>query len=173
IKLPEKIPPILIVQHIPPIFSGHFAKRLDGLCPFNVREASDNDLVLPGLVLVAPGGKQMYLFKESGLFRVKISDDQPFNRHKPSVDVLFRSVAKHAGAKALGVILTGMGADGAQGLLELLKNGAQTIAQNEESSVVFGMPKEAIKCGAVQHIEDLMQIPHRIVSLVSKRRTAV
>ncbi|HAZ12238.1 MAG: hypothetical protein A2X86_03285 [Bdellovibrionales bacterium GWA2_49_15] len=172
VSLPDRIPPIVIVQHIPPVFSAAFAQRLDGLCPFSVREACDGDLVVPGLVLIAPGGKQMSIVKVQDELKVSITDDPPFNRHKPSVDVLFSSIAKHSGACTVGVILTGMGADGAKGLLELRQNGAQTIAQDEKSSVVFGMPKEAIKCGAAQHVEGLNKIANKIVSLSAKRRTA-
>ncbi|MBI2520690.1 MAG: chemotaxis response regulator protein-glutamate methylesterase [Bdellovibrio sp.] len=172
IKLPAKIPPILIVQHIPPVFSAAFAQRLDGLCPFQVREAKDGDLIVPGLALVAPGGLQMSVVSVGNQLKIKISDQPPSCLHKPSVNVLFSSVAKHAAADTVGIILTGMGSDGAKGLLELRNNGAQTIAQDERSCVVFGMPNEAIKCGAVQHIVSLLDISNKILLLMSKRRTA-
>ncbi|WP_218110025.1 protein-glutamate methylesterase/protein-glutamine glutaminase [Oligoflexus tunisiensis] len=163
LRLPEEIPPILIVQHIPPVFSEAFAKRLNEICPFEVKEAMDGDSVRPGRVLIAPGGKQMRLQSRGPLYSVSVTDEMPVNRHKPSVDVLFNSVAQTAGSRAFGVILTGMGADGAQGLLKMRQAGCHTIAQNEESCVVFGMPREAVRIGAAEHTAHLFEIPKVIL----------
>lgn len=161
--LPRVSPGIVIVQHMPEKFTAAFAARLNGLCEIEVREAQDNDRVMQGRALVAPGGKHM-LLKRSGLqYHVAVVDGPLFNRHRPSVDVLFRSVAKFAGANALGIIMTGMGDDGAAGMLEMRKAGAHTIAQDEESCVVFGMPKEAIKRGAVERTVPLSEISREIL----------
>lgn len=147
--LQSEIPPIVIVQHIPAGFSRAFAERLNSLCPFEVKEAEDGDELRSNRVLIAPGGKQMALELRGGKFTVTINDSEPVNRHKPSVDYLFDSVAKLGGGKVLGIILTGMGADGAKGLLAMKESGCYTLAQDEKSSVVYGMPKEAVKLGAV------------------------
>lgn len=163
-QLPASIPPTLIVQHIPPVFSLAFANRMNDLCPFEVKEAADGDEVRPGRALIAPGGLQMSLVRQSGgKLVVKVEDTAPVNRHKPSVDVLFDSVAAEIGKKALGVILTGMGADGANGLLKMRQAGARTVAQDEESCVVFGMPREAIARGAAEEIKSLRDIPQLLV----------
>ena len=148
--LPRVTPGIVIVQHMPEKFTAAFAARLDSLCQIQVKEAEHNDRVLPGRALIAPGGRHMLLKRSGAQYFVEVIDGPLVNRHRPSVDVLFRSVARSAGANALGVIMTGMGDDGAAGLLEMRKVGAQTVAQDEESCVVFGMPKEAIKRGGVQ-----------------------
>ncbi|NKI97891.1 chemotaxis response regulator protein-glutamate methylesterase [Rhizobacter sp. SG703] len=148
--LPRVTPGIVIVQHMPEKFTAAFAARLDGLCRIEVKEAEHNDRVLPGRALIAPGGRHMLLKRSGAQYFVEVIDGPLVNRHRPSVDVLFRSVARSAGANALGVIMTGMGDDGAAGLLEMRKVGAQTVAQDEESCVVFGMPKEAIKRGGAQ-----------------------
>jgi two-component system, chemotaxis family, protein-glutamate methylesterase/glutaminase len=148
--LPRVTPGIVIVQHMPEKFTAAFAARLDSLCRIEVKEAEHNDRVLPGRALIAPGGRHMLLKRSGAQYFVEVIDGPLVNRHRPSVDVLFRSVARSAGANALGVIMTGMGDDGAAGLLEMRKVGAQTVAQDEESCVVFGMPKEAIKRGGVQ-----------------------
>jgi two-component system chemotaxis response regulator CheB len=148
--LPRVTPGIVIVQHMPEKFTVAFAARLDSLCRIEVKEAEHNDRVLPGRALIAPGGRHMLLKRSGAQYFVEVIDGPLVNRHRPSVDVLFRSVARSAGANALGVIMTGMGDDGAAGLLEMRKVGAQTVAQDEESCVVFGMPKEAIKRGGVQ-----------------------
>ena len=148
--LPRVTPGIVIVQHMPEKFTAAFAARLDSLCRIAVKEAEHNDRVLPGRALIAPGGRHMLLKRSGAQYFVEVIDGPLVNRHRPSVDVLFRSVARSAGANALGVIMTGMGDDGAAGLLEMRKVGAQTVAQDEESCVVFGMPKEAIKRGGVQ-----------------------
>jgi len=142
-------PGMVIVQHMPEKFTAAFAARLNGLCQIEVKEAQNNDRVMQGRALIAPGGKHMLLKRNGAQYHVEILDGPLVNRHRPSVDVLFRSVAKFAGANALGIIMTGMGDDGAAGLLEMRKAGAQTVAQDEESCVVYGMPKEAVKRGAV------------------------
>ena len=148
--LPRVSPGIVIVQHMPEKFTAAFATRLDGLCEIEVREAQRYDRVLPGRALIAPGGRHLLLRRDGAQYLVDVVDGPVVNRHRPSVDVLFRSVAKCAGANALGIIMTGMGDDGAAGLLEMRQAGAQTLAQDEDSCVVFGMPKEAIKRGAAQ-----------------------
>ena len=159
-QLPAVSPGIVIVQHMPPTFTAAFAARLNGLCEIEVREARNNDRVIPGCALVAPGGKHMLLKRSGAYYYVEVKDGPPVNRHCPSVDVLFRSAAACAGANALGVIMTGMGDDGARGLKEMRDAGAHTIAQDEASCVVFGMPKEAIKLDAAERVmplDDLWQ----------------
>ncbi|HZV63756.1 MAG TPA: chemotaxis response regulator protein-glutamate methylesterase, partial [Telluria sp.] len=148
--LPRVSPGIVIVQHMPEKFTAAFAQRLDGLCQITVKEAANNDRVVPGRALIAPGGKHLLLRRTGAQYCVEVVDGPLVNRHRPSVDVLFRSVSKCAGANALGVIMTGMGDDGAAGLLEMRKAGARTVAQDEQSCVVYGMPREAIKRGAVE-----------------------
>ena len=148
-SLPRVCPGMVIVQHMPEMFTAAFASRLNTLCQIEVKEAQNKDRVLPGRALIAPGGKHMLLRRSGAQYFVEVLDGPLVNRHRPSVDVLFRSVAKCAGSNALGIIMTGMGDDGAAGLLEMRKAGAQTVAQDEESCVVFGMPKEAIKRGGV------------------------
>ena len=161
--LPRTVPGIVIVQHMPEKFTEMFAKRLDSICDIRVQEAKNNDRVVPGLALIAPGGKHMVLKRSGAQYHVQILDGPRVNRHKPSVDVLFRSVAKFAGSNALGVILTGMGNDGANGLKEMNNLGAVTIAQDKESCVVFGMPKEAIALGAADKVLSLQLIPNEIM----------
>jgi len=163
-RLPPTTHGIVIVQHMPAVFTAMFAERLHGLCAIEVIEARHGDRVQPGRALIAPGGKHMMLKRIGGQYTVDVVDGPPVNRHRPSVDVLFRSVAKYAGAKALGIIMTGMGDDGARGLKEMHDAGARTIAQDEASSVVFGMPKEAIKLGATDITLPLNQIPTAIVN---------
>jgi two-component system chemotaxis response regulator CheB len=162
-SLPEVCPGIVIVQHMPEKFTAAFAQRLNILCQIEVKEAQNNDSVLPGRALIAPGGKHMLLRRHGAQYFVEVMDGPLVNRHRPSVDVLLRSVAQTAGTNALGVIMTGMGDDGAAGLLEMRKAGAQTIAQDEESCVVFGMPKEAIKRGGVLKIVTLSAISREIM----------
>ena len=162
-QLPVVSPGIVIVQHMPPNFTAAFAARLDGLCEINVREAKNNDRVIPGCALVAPGGKHMLLKRSGAQYYVEIKEGPPVNRHCPSVDVLFRSVAACAGANALGVIMTGMGDDGARGLKEMRDAGAHTVAQDEASCVVFGMPKEAIKLEAAERVVGLEGISQLIL----------
>jgi two-component system, chemotaxis family, protein-glutamate methylesterase/glutaminase len=140
---------IVIVQHMPERFTASFATRLDALCHIEVREARSNDRVIPGRALIAPGGRHMQLRRSGAQYLVEVSDGPLVNRHRPSVAVLFRSVAKGAGRNALGVIMTGMGDDGARGLKDIHDAGGATLAQDEASSVVYGMPREAVKLGAV------------------------
>ena len=163
-RLPATSLGIVIVQHMPAVFTAMFAERLNNLCQIEVREAQNGDRVHPGLALIAPGGKHMMLKRNGAQYVVEVADGPLVNRHKPSVDVLFRSVAKFAGANALGIIMTGMGDDGARGLKEMHDAGARTIAQDEASCVVFGMPKEAIKLGAADFTLPLDQIPAAIAS---------
>lgn len=163
-KLPATCLGIVIVQHMPEKFTAMFAERLNGLCQIEVLEAKNGDRVIPGRALIAPGGKHMMLKRSGAQYVVDVADGPLVNRHKPSVDVLFRSVAKFAGANALGIILTGMGDDGARGMKEMHEAGAKTIAQDEQSCVVFGMPKEAIKLGVVDQTLPLNQISSAMVS---------
>jgi two-component system, chemotaxis family, protein-glutamate methylesterase/glutaminase len=165
-RLSINAPGIVVVQHMPETFTGMFAERLNNLCQIDVREAKDGDRVMPGRALIAPGGKHMLLKRSGAQYHVEVSDGPLVNRHKPSVDVLFRSVAKFAGANAIGIIMTGMGDDGARGLKEMRDAAAVTIAQDEASCVVFGMPKEAIKLGAAQQIMPLQQISDAIMDAV-------
>ncbi|KQQ56983.1 two-component system response regulator protein-glutamate methylesterase [Pseudomonas sp. Leaf127] len=158
-QLPRDCAGIVIVQHMPEKFTADFARRLDSLCQIEVREARHLDRVHTGLALIAPGGLHMQLKRNGAHYQVEVLDGPPVNRHKPSVDVLFRSVARQAGANTLGIIMTGMGDDGARGLLAMRDSGAQTVAQDEASCVVFGMPKEAIRMGAAQTIEPLSRVP--------------
>ena len=162
--LPGDNPGIAIVQHMPEKFTAMYAQRLDSLCAMNVREACDGDRLERGVVLIAPGGRHMQLRKAGGQYFAVISDGPPVNRHKPSVDVLFRSAAECAGKDVLAVILTGMGDDGARGMKLLHDCGARTIAQNEETCVVFGMPREAIRMGAVDEILAITQIGNAIAA---------
>jgi len=164
LNLPAQIPPIVIVQHIPPYFSTAFANRLNDLCDFEVREAQDGDAIKSGRVLIAPGGLHMEVRKEGSRFVARIFDGELVNRFKPSVDVLFNSVAKIVGAKAVGVLLTGMGSDGAKGLLAMKQAGSFTIAQDQESCVVYGMPRAAVELGAATVVESLDDIADDLVS---------
>ncbi|MCS0631015.1 chemotaxis response regulator protein-glutamate methylesterase [Telluria mixta] len=167
--LPRVTPGIVIVQHMPEKFTAAFADRLNGLCQIEVREARHGDRVLPGRALIAPGGKHMLLRRDGANYHVDVIDGPLVNRHRPSVDVLFRSVARHAGANALGIIMTGMGDDGAAGLLEMRKAGARTVAQDEESCVVYGMPKEAVKRGGVEKSVPLKAIDREILQQLGVR----
>ncbi len=162
-QLPRTAPAIVVVQHMPEHFTAAFAKRLDGICQVTVKEAAQNDRALPGLVLIAPGGKHMLLHRSGAQYQVDVKDGPLVSRHRPSVDVLFRSSAQSAGANAIGIILTGMGDDGAHGMKEMHDAGALTIAQDEASCVVYGMPKEAVKLGAVDGILPLSAIPQLIM----------
>ena len=162
--LPERSPGIVIVQHMPERFTAAFAARLNSICRIIVKEAQTSDRVLQGRALIAPGGKHMLLKRSGTQYYVEIREGPPVNRHCPSVDVLFHSVAASAGPNALGIIMTGMGADGAAGLLEMHNAGARTLAQNEESCVVYGMPKEAVKRGAVDMSVPLDQLAREVVS---------
>ena len=171
--LPPNCPGILIVQHMPQGFTAAFAKRLNAGCAINVKEAEDGDPVLPGWAYIAPGARHMLLQRTGLRYSIAIKDGPPVSRHRPSADVLFRSAAQNAGANALGIIMTGMGDDGARGLLEMRKLGATTRAQDEESCVVFGMPKEAIECGAVEKVVSLSQIPREIMMWQQTALTAL
>jgi two-component system chemotaxis response regulator CheB len=162
--LPLRCPGIVIVQHMPEKFTAAFARRLDGICAVEVKEAEDGDIVQGGRVFIAPGNRHMLLQRSGSEYRIVIKDGPPVSRHRPSADVLFRSAAQFAGANAMGLIMTGMGDDGARGLLEMRKAGARTLAQDEESCVVFGMPKEAIALGAAERIVNLSRVPQEIVA---------
>ncbi|MGO4739575.1 chemotaxis response regulator protein-glutamate methylesterase [Bosea sp. 2KB_26] len=157
-------PGIAVVQHMPEKFTAAFARRLNGICAVEVKEAEDGDELRAGRVLIAPGNRHMLLQRSGTQYRVAIKDGPHVSRHRPSVDVLFRSAAQYAGANALGLIMTGMGDDGARGLLEMRKAGAHTLAQDEESCVVFGMPKEAIELGAAQRVIGLARVPQEIMA---------
>lgn len=161
--LPSHCPGILIVQHMPQGFTAAFAKRLDGVCQIRVKEAEDGEPLLPGCAYIAPGARHMLLQRTGIRYHIAIKDGPPVSRHRPSADVLFRSAAQYAGRNALGIIMTGMGDDGARGLLEMRRLGAATRAQDEESCVVFGMPKEAIARGAVEKVVSLSQIAREIM----------
>ncbi|OPX98322.1 MAG: Chemotaxis response regulator protein-glutamate methylesterase [Syntrophorhabdus sp. PtaB.Bin006] len=157
-SMPADADGIVVVQHMPEHFTASFAKRLNDLCRINVKEAEDSDTVIRGRALIAPGNRHMLLKRSGARYFVEVKDGPLVNRHRPSVDVLFRSAARYAGKNAVGVIMTGMGDDGAKGLLEMKQEGAYTIAQDEASCVVFGMPKEAIKLGAVDSVLPLDKI---------------
>lgn len=163
-QVPKDTPGIVITQHIPPVFSTAFANRLNQICPLEVKEARDGDRVAPGLALIAPGNLHMSLRKSGSSYRVEVKEGPPVCYVRPSVDVLFHSVAEAAGSKAVGVLLTGMGSDGAQGLLRMRRAGARTIVQDQATSVVFGMPGEAIRLNAADQILPLPQIASAIFS---------
>ncbi|MCJ8519987.1 two-component system chemotaxis response regulator CheB [Pseudorhizobium tarimense] len=168
--LPANAPGMVIVQHMPEKFTAAFAKRLNGLCAVEVKEAEDGDAVLRGHVLIAPGGEKHTLLERRGArYEVSVRSGPLVNRHRPSVDVLFRSAARSAGANAMGVIMTGMGDDGARGMFEMHEAGAFTLAQDEATSVVFGMPKEAIARGGVNRIVPLEQIAREILAADRRR----
>ena len=166
-KLPRHMPGVAIVQHMPPKFTASFAERLNNQCDLEVREAKNGDRLKPGVALVAPGGYHMAIMRVGGGYAVRVYEDEPVNRHRPSVDVLFDSAARMAGAAALGIILTGMGNDVARGLHAMKLAGAHTIAQDEKSCVVFGMPEQAIRLGAVSQVVSLERIADHIVDWAS------
>ncbi|PYF09405.1 two-component system chemotaxis response regulator CheB [Rhodobacter viridis] len=170
--LPPTAPAIVIVQHMPETFTGAFARRLDTLCRIEVREAVEGDTLAPGLALIAPGNRHMLLRRVGRGYHVTLHDGPYVCRHRPSVDVLFRSVAQQAGANALGVILTGMGADGAAGMVELREAGAMTLAQDEASCIVYGMPREAVALGGVQKQLPLAALAAPIASFAGGPRSA-
>lgn len=163
-RLPANSPGMVIVQHMPEKFTAAFAKRLNGLCEVEIKEAEDGDPVLRGHVLIAPGDKHMLLERQGARYHVSVRNGPLVSRHRPSVDVLFRSAARSAGSNAMGVIMTGMGDDGARGMLEMHQAGAYTIAQDEASCIVFGMPKEAIAHGGVDKIVPLDQVAREIMA---------
>jgi len=163
--LPPSMPPILIAQHMPPGFTASFAKRLDSLCELEVMEGREGDILARGRAYIAPGGRHMTISRGGRGLTVQLSDEPPVNRHRPSVDPLFRSAARLVGKRCIGVMLTGMGADGATAMLELRESGAHNIAQDEASCLVFGMPLQAIKAGAVHDVLPLRTIPGRLIEL--------
>jgi two-component system, chemotaxis family, protein-glutamate methylesterase/glutaminase len=170
--LPPDAPGIVVVQHMPEHFTRAFAKRLDSLCSISVKEAENNDTVLTGQALIAPGNYHMLLKRSGARYYVEIKSGPLVSRHRPSVDVLFRSAARYAGRNSIGVIMTGMGDDGARGLLEMKESGAYTIAQDEDSCVVFGMPNEAIKLGGVDTVVPLSRIAQEIMRSSRKEQYA-
>jgi two-component system chemotaxis response regulator CheB len=157
--LPSSMPPIVIAQHMPPGFTETFARRLDTLCRIHVKQAEDGEAVHGGVAYIAPGGRHLLLMRRAGGYYLRVTEDPPVNRHRPSVDTLFRSIAKAAGSQAIGVMLTGMGGDGADAMLEMRRAGAYNIAQDEASCVVFGMPREAIAIGATHEVAPLTALP--------------
>ena len=164
VPLPPDAPAVLIAQHMPPGFTKSFAQRLNGLCRISVKEAEHGERVLPGHAYIAPGHAHLLLARSGANYIAHLSDDPPVNRHRPSVDVLFRSAAQHAGKNAVGVILTGMGKDGAAGLLDMRNSGAYTLAQDEASCVVFGMPREAIAMGGADEVAPLSEMSRRVMT---------
>jgi len=162
--LPPDAPAVLIAQHMPPGFTQSFAQRLNTLCRIAVKEAEHGERVLPGHAYIAPGHSHLLLARSGANYVAHLSDEPPVNRHRPSVDVLFRSAAQHAGKNAIGVILTGMGRDGAAGLLDMRRAGAYTLAQDEASCIVFGMPREAIALGAADEIAPLAEMSRRVLA---------
>ena len=164
--LPPHMPPILIAQHMPPGFTETFARRLDTLCRIHVKQAEDNEVVRTGVAYIAPGGRHLVLMRRGAGYYLRVNEDPPVNRHRPSVDTLLRSIARAAGSQAVGVMLTGMGGDGAEAMLEMRQNGAWTIAQDEASCVVFGMPRQAIVAGGVREVLPLAEIPARLENLL-------
>ncbi len=171
-RMPPTAPGIVIVQHMPEHFTTSFAKRLNEISALQVREARDNDHVIPGVALIAPGNHHMLLTRSGGTYVTKIKDGPRVHYQRPSVDVLFHSVAQTAGRNAVGAILTGMGADGARGLLAMRSSGSYTLAQNEASCVVFGMPKEAIKLGAADEVVALEDMTHSILQALQAQPKA-
>ena len=169
-RLPHSTPGIAIVQHMPPKFTASFAERLNSQCELDVREARSGDRLKPGVALIAPGGYHMEIMRSGGGYAVRVFEGEPVNRHRPSVDVLFNSAARIVGADALGIILTGMGGDGARGLQAMKLAGAHTVAQDEKSCVVFGMPEQAIREGAVCEVVSLERIAERIIEWVNPEK---
>jgi two-component system chemotaxis response regulator CheB len=169
-RLPSDCPGVVAVQHMPENFTATFARRLDKACRISVKEAADNDPVLPGHALIAPGNRHTLLVRRGDRYVVEVKDGPLVSRHRPSVDVLFRSAARSAGPNAVGVIMTGMGDDGARGLLEMHEAGASTIAEHESTAVVYGMPKEAIARGGVDKVVPLARIAAQILAFTDQRR---
>ena len=167
-RLPADVPGILVTQHMPEAFTKSFADRLNSLCKISVKEAEHNERILPGHAYIAPGHSHLLLRRSGANYMTELNAGPPVNRHRPSVDVLFRSAANVAGANALGIILTGMGKDGAQGLLEMRQAGSHTVAQDEASCVVFGMPREAIAIGAACEVLPLQNIARHVIDYLSK-----
>lgn len=167
-QMPGDAPATLIVQHMPEKFTRTFAEHLNEISAMQVREARHGDMLVPGLALVAPGNYHMVVHRSGARYSVEVKDGPPVHHQRPAVDVLFHSVARHVGPNAVGAILTGMGADGAKGMLAMRQAGAHTVAQDEASCVVFGMPKEAINCGAAEKVCPLQQIPRQIVNFLAE-----
>ena len=168
VGMPPDCPGIAVVQHMPENFTRMFAERLNGLCAITVKEAEHNDPILPGHAYIAPGGRHLWVKRDGGQLLAKLSTEPPMNLHRPSVDFLFLSAAKFLGADAIGVIMTGMGRDGAQGMLGMKNAGAWTIAQDEATSVIFGMPREAIELGAVHEVAPLGKLRDRALARLAK-----
>lgn len=166
-ELPGGMPPVLIAQHMLPGFTETFARRLDAICEMTVKQAEDGEEVAPGTVYVAPGGRHLLLGRRGPRYAIRVTDDAPVNRHRPSVDPLFRSMAEIAGNRAIGLMLTGMGGDGAEAMLALRRSGARTIAQDEASCVVFGMPRQAILLGAAAEVLPLSEMARRLREMVA------
>ncbi len=166
IQMPPDSPAIAIVQHMPEIFTKAFAERMNSLCSITVKEGKNGDSLIPGHAIIAPGNYHMSIRRNGAMYCIETNQDAPIHHQRPAVDVLFDSAAKNIGPNAIGVILTGMGADGAKGLLNMKEAGAKTIAQDEDSCVVFGMPKEAIKLGAADKIVSLQKIPEKILTFL-------
>jgi two-component system, chemotaxis family, protein-glutamate methylesterase/glutaminase len=164
--MPANAPGTLIVQHMPELFTRSFAERLNTMCAIEVKEAENGDTVLPGHAYIAPGNYHMVLRRSGAVYEIEVKQGPLVSQHRPSVDVLFRSVARYAGKNAVGVIMTGMGRDGAQGMKEMKDNGAITIGQDEASCVVYGMPREAALLGAVDHVATLKDIPRKILEVI-------
>jgi two-component system chemotaxis response regulator CheB len=165
-QMPPNAPGMIVVQHMPAKFTASFAERLDSICPVHVKEAEDGDSVINGRVLIAPGNYHMLLRRSGARYYVQVKQGPMVHHQRPSVDVLFKSAAEYAGENCLGIILTGMGADGAEGLLMMKKAGARTIAQDEKTCVVFGMPKEAIKRGAIEKVAPIQDITRIALSMI-------
>jgi two-component system chemotaxis response regulator CheB len=163
ITLPADAPAVVITQHMPPGFTRNYAARLDGLCKISVKEASDGERVLPGHAYIAPGGMHLSVERSGANYIARVQDGDPVNRHKPSVEVLFKSAARVVGPNAIGIMLTGMGADGAKAMKEMRDAGAYCVAQDEATCVVFGMPREAIAAGAVQEVLPLGKITSHVL----------
>lgn len=168
LTMPEDCPPIVITQHMPPGFTASFANRLNNNCAINVKEAIHNELIQPGYAYLAPGGYHLFVSKRGEGIYTQLNEEEPVNRHRPSVDVLFDSVARCVNKQAVGVILTGMGKDGAQGMLTMKLAGGFNFAQDEDSCVVYGMPKEAVKIGAVDQVEPIDNITNAILKQLMK-----
>ena len=166
--LPLNTPGIVIVQHMPEIFTRSFAERLNQLCKITVKETQNNDSIIPGCTLIAPGNKHMLLKRSGTRYFVEVKNGPLVNRHRPSVDVLFRSTARYAGKNVIGIIMTGMGDDGAKGILEMKQAGAYTIAQDKATSVVFGIPKEAIELGGIDKVCPINEIVTFIETFLKK-----
>ena len=172
VGMPQDCPGIVIVQHMPENFTRMFAERLNGLCQITVKEAEHNDPILPGHAYIAPGGKHLWLKRDGGQLLGKLSTEPPMNLHRPSVDFLFLSAAKFLGADAVGVIMTGMGKDGAAGMLKMKEAGAWTLAQDEATSVIFGMPREAIELGAVHEVAPLGKLRDKALARIAAKEPA-